>query len=175
MAKSKRSKQNEQSEQEKKSEQGEQAQAPSAGEASKQEEPKIIVDDDWKSQAQAEKEKLAEQVEKGEPEAGEAAAEGQPAPRQIPPASFSALVTTLGTQIFLSLGGVEDPKTKQRYVDLDLAKHQIDILVVLEEKTAGNLTDQEKKLLDQVLYETRMQYVNVAQHATRVEPPKNAQ
>ena len=125
-------------------------------------------------EAQVEKEKLAEQAEKGEPEGGEATGEGRTEPRQIPPASFSTLVTTLATQIFLSLGGMEDPKTKQRYVDLDLAKHQIDILVVLEEKTAGNLTDEEKKLLDQVLYETRMQYVNIAQHATRAEPPKNA-
>ena len=63
---------------------------------------------------------------------------------------------------------MEDPKTKRRYVDLDLAKHHIDILGLLEEKTKGNLTDEEKKLLDQALYEVRMQYVQIAQRATRM-------
>ena len=47
-------------------------------------------------------------------------------------------------------------------VNLDMAKHHIDTLGVLEEKTAGNLTEDEKKLLDSALYETRMRYVSVA-------------
>ncbi len=133
------------------------------------EEPKIIVDDDWKTQAQAEKEKLAEEIES---EGAKGAASGEPGgpeggPREIPPASFTTLVSSLMTQILFALGGMEDPKTKKRYVDLDLAKHHIDTLTVLENKTAGNLTDDEKKLLDRVLYETRMQYVEIAQ---RVAP-----
>ncbi len=139
------------------------------GEKNQQEEPKIIVDDDWKAQAQAEKEKLAEQVEKE-------ATEGKPGearPRELPPAGLSTLITTLVTQVYMELGGLEDPKTKRRYVDLDLAKHHIDMLVVIDEKTKGNLSDEEKKLLDQALYETRMQYVQIAQHATRVEAPKD--
>jgi len=136
---------------------------PDNEEKKQDENPKIIVDDDWKAQAQAEKEKLAEQVEKG------AAEQGKPqGPRELPPASFSTLISSLVTQVIFSLGGVEDPKTKRRYVDLDLAKHHIDMLAVVEEKTRGNLDDEEKKLLDQALYETRMQYVQVAQAATRV-------
>jgi hypothetical protein len=47
-------------------------------------------------------------------------------------------------------------------VNLDMAKHQIDTLGVLEEKTANNLTPDEKRLLDAALYETRMRYVSVA-------------
>jgi hypothetical protein len=43
-----------------------------------------------------------------------------------------------------------------------MAKHQIDILGILEEKTRGNLTPEEKQLLDTALYETRMRYVSVA-------------
>ena len=139
------------------------------GEKNQQEEPKIIVDDDWKAQAQAEKEKLSEQVQKE-------AAEGKPAearPRELPPAGIPTLISTLVTQVYLELGGLEDPKTKRRYVDLDLAKHHIDMLAVIEEKTKGNLSDEEKKLLDQALYETRMQYVHIAQHATRVEVPED--
>lgn len=121
--------------------------------------PKIIVDDDWKTQAQAEKEKLADDVESGV-QAG--AGKGQ-ARRELPPASFTTLVNSLAAQVVFALGGVEDPRTKKRYVDLDLAKHHIDTLAVLEEKTKGNLTDEEVKLLDQAIYETRMQYVQIAQ------------
>jgi len=138
------------------------------------EKPKIIIDDDWKTQAQAEKERLAKEVEQkpsaGAPGVGpgEAGAGAEGEPREIPPASFSTLVSFLATQILMSLGGYQDPQTKRRYVDLDLAKHYIDTLAMLEEKTKGNLTEEEKKLLDQVLYETRMQYVQIAQRVTQV-------
>ena len=138
-----------------------------------QEKPKIIVDDDWKAQAQAEKQKLDEEI-KAKQEAGEAApgapgAEGQP--RRLPPASFGTLVNSLGTQALLALGGYEDRKTKRRLVDMDLAKHQIDTLAMLEEKTKGNLTDEEKQLLDGVLYQARMQFVEFAQRISQVAPP----
>ena len=129
-----------------------------------QDEPKIIVDDDWKAQARAEKEKLAAEAESSADVApGEAGGPG--GPRDLPPASIETLMNSMATQVLMALGGYEDPQTKRRYVDLDLAKHFIDTLTVLEEKTKGNLTDDEKKLLDQRLYETRMQYVQVAQVA----------
>jgi hypothetical protein len=122
----------------------------------KEDKPKIIVDDDWKVQAQKEKEKLAQQAEtKGEAEAGES--------RELPPASFTTLVGSLVTQIYMALGGYEDPRTRKRYVDLALAKHHVDMLSVLEEKTKGNLSEEEKKFLDHALYETRLQYVQMAQ------------
>lgn len=144
------------------------------------EKPKIIVDSDWKAQAQAEKEKLAREVEAKQakqaqqaqaPGGGAAgpggAGAGAQAPRELPPPSFGTLVTNLATQILYALGGYEDPRTKRRYVDLDLAKHQLDCLAILEEKTKGNLTEDEKKILDQALYECRMQYVQIAQRVIR--------
>jgi hypothetical protein len=132
----------------------------------KQDKPKIIVDDDWKAQAQAEKEKLAEEVEKKEGQMPGGPAAGR-RPRELPPASFAALVNSIAGQVYMSLGGLVDRKTGRRLVDLDLAKFHIDSLAVLEEKTRGNLTDEEKKLLDQVLYETRIQYVQMAQQSAR--------
>ena len=129
------------------------------------EEPKIIVDDDWKAQAQAEKEKLSQDAEAGKQGEGAAAGEGAGRPRELPPADFAVLVSSLVSQIFFALGAVEDPQTKKRYLDLGLAKHHIDMLAVLEEKTQGNLSDEEKKLLDRAIYETRIQYVNMAQRA----------
>ena len=131
--------------------------------ADKDEKPKIISDDDWKRQAQAEKEKLAHEAESGAAEGG-SAGEG----REIPPASFATLVGSIVTQVFMALGGYEDPQTRRRYVDLELAKHYIDTFNVLEEKTRGNLTDEEKKLLDRSLYEARMQYVQIAQAAVKI-------
>ena len=125
-----------------------------------QEKPKIIVDDDWKAQAEAEKERLGKQAQPA-PAGAEGAAAG--GPEELPEASFTTLVGSLVTQVYLALGGMEDPKTKKRYVDLDLAKFHIDTLTMLEEKTRGNLSEQEKKLLDQAVYETRMHYVQIAQ------------
>jgi len=156
--------------------------------------PKIIVDDDWKAQARAEKERLAREVEQKQqaaaaaaaaPSAGPAAtAGGAGAPtreaaaakagqqaRQLPAASFAQHVNSLVTQAFMAMGGMEDPRTKRRYVDLDLAKYHIDTLVVLEEKTKGNLTDDEKRLLDQGLYECRMQFVHMAQSMADMAAP----
>ncbi len=136
------------------------------------EEPKIIVDDDWKAQARAEKEKLAKEVE-SEGGAAPAAARGERGPRELPEASFSTLVNSIITQTFMAMGAMQD-RSGRRYVDLEVAKHHIDTLVVLDEKTKGNLTDEEKKLLDQGLYECRMQYVNIAQRVSAMPSPGGA-
>lgn len=126
-------------------------------EEKKSDKPKIIVDEDWKAQAEADKQHLAEQ-EQGMDEEG---AEGQG--HEMPSPNFSTLVSGLVSQILFATGGIQDPRTGKRYMDLALAKHHIDTLTMLEEKTRGNLTEEEKKLLDQALYEVRMLYVRVAQ------------
>jgi len=118
--------------------------------------PKIIVDDDWKAQARAEKEKLAEELKEEGPA-------GQEEPRELPPASFETLLSSMATQAMFVLGMIRDPRSGQRYVDLDLAKHHIDSLAVLDEKTKGNLDPQEKMMLDQTLHELRMHYVQLSQ------------
>lgn len=136
--------------------------------------PKIIVDDDWKAEAQAEKQRLAEEAEKkksasptGEDKPGEQDAQGQ---REIPPAGFSSLVNTIAMQTMMALGGVEDPETKKRYVDLGVAKYHIDTLAMLQEKTEGHLSDDEKKLLDRALYDLRTGFVQLSQHVQSQAP-----
>ena len=129
-----------------------------------QEKPKITVDDDWKAQARAEKERLAEQADKqpaGAPGAGPAGAAGH----ELPPADFVGLVGLLHSQALFALGAVADPRTNQPFLDLDLAKHHIDLLAMLEEKTRGNLTEDEEQALDRALYDARMRYVQAAQGA----------
>lgn len=122
-----------------------------------QEQPKIIVDTDWKSQAQAEKERLAaaEQARKA-PQPGEPGAEGQPAP------TFEELIRMLATQALLYLGAFPDPESGRRMVALELAQFNIELLVMLEEKTRGNLAEPEHKFLTQMIHELRMQFVEIA-------------
>jgi hypothetical protein len=79
----------------------------------------------------------------------------------MPTASFTTLVNSIVTQALLYLGELA-PQGQEPMLNLDLAKHQIDTLGVLEEKTRGNLTDEELHALDSAMYEVRMRYVNVA-------------
>lgn len=139
--------------------------------------PSLHIDTDWKKQAQEEKRKLAEQEAAKKAQstapsaapsvgatAGPGAAAGQ-APgrgrhaRELPPASMSTLIQSLMTQALYYLGELGGGG---EMLNLDMAKHQIDTLGVLEEKTKGNLDPAEQKLLDTALYETRMRYVAVA-------------
>jgi hypothetical protein len=79
----------------------------------------------------------------------------------MPEASFAALVQSVVTQALFYLGDLA-VRGGEPVVNLDMAKHHIDILGILEQKTANNLTEDERRLLDSALYETRMRYVNVA-------------
>jgi len=121
------------------------------------ESPKIHVDSDWKAQAQAEKEKLVEQAKATEEKGPAAASAGG-----LPPASFEALVSTMATQALFAMGAIPDPRTGQRMQHLDLARHHIDMLGVLEEKTKGNLTEEESKMLSGTTYELRSRYIQAS-------------
>lgn len=124
---------------------------------SDQDPPKIIVDDDWKSAAQAEKQRLASEEATKKEEAGDAQAGGS-LPEQ---ASFDDLLRLMATQALMYMGAFPDPQTGQAMVALDVAKLHIDMLGVLDEKTKGNLSDDESKALTGILTELRMQFVEV--------------
>ena len=124
----------------------------------KDKEPKLHIDDDWKAQAQAEKEKLSKEEES----AAKPAPEPQTDRGPIPPANFTLLVISLVSQARICLADMENPLTKKKQLDLEAAKHHIDLLEMLDLKTKGNLSDQEKELLDSVLYELRMRYVQLS-------------
>ena len=126
-----------------------------------EEDKKVVSDEDWKKEAQKAKEKLTD-AGQGKAEGGQAAA-AQVGP--IPEASFTTLVNSLVVQILYSLGRIGDPNdsSKKPPVNLDLAKHHIDVLGVLQDKTKGNLSEDEEKSLAVALHEMRMQYVAAAQ------------
>lgn len=80
----------------------------------------------------------------------------------LPPVSFSAFVIGLAQSALVHLGEVEDPITGQKDVDPATARHTIDLLGMLAEKTAGNLDEQEQKLLGSLLDEVRSKFVTVS-------------
>ncbi|MGA0162986.1 MAG: DUF1844 domain-containing protein [Bdellovibrionota bacterium] len=76
-----------------------------------------------------------------------------------PSINFETFILSLGTATFVALGELENPVTKKKELDLASAKHNIDILDILESKTKGNLTEREEALMKEVLYEVRLRYV----------------
>jgi hypothetical protein len=111
------------------------------------EEKKIIVDDDWKAEARKEKERLAQETAQQEP---------------LPDPNFAEVINMIAIQAMVGFGGMAGPGGERIPPNLDIAKHYVDMLQVLEDKTKGNLTDDEKNLLDQVIYEVRMRYIQSA-------------
>ena len=121
-----------------------------------EQEPKIQIDSDWKAEAQAEKARLAREAE---------ASEGQPDRRsvgELPPADFQTLIGTLASQAVVGLGAVRDPKTGGVVVDLPAARFAIDLLAVVDEKTKGNLSEQESQELTRALTELRARFVQIS-------------
>jgi hypothetical protein len=151
-----------------------------------EEKPGLHIDTDWKKQAQEEKKKLAEEEAKrrsasaggavapvgvvpgaataapaGAPAAGRQGRGGRREERELPPASIMMVVQSLVTQVLLYLGEVM-ARGMQPTLDLDMAKHNLDLLGILEEKTKGNLTPEENQYMEAALYEARMRFISVA-------------
>ncbi len=78
------------------------------------------------------------------------------------PASFVNFLMSIASNAASALGMMEHPVTHQREVDLQLGKHWIDVLGMLQTKTHGNLTKQENQLMEGLLSDLRMQYVSLA-------------
>lgn len=106
------------------------------------EEEKKRVDESWKQAVEKEKENLKK--------------EGKSLP---PEADFNFFVTTLALQASIALGSIANPVTKKKEEDPSQAKFLIDTLGMLKEKTNNNLSEEEARLLENILYELRMQYV----------------
>jgi hypothetical protein len=135
--------------------------------------PSLHIDSDWKKQAQEEKRRLAEEEQK------KAAAAAPPPPaaatnpgtpgraargrgqREIPPAGIPTLVSQLLTQTLMYLGEVA-AMGGEPILNFDMARHQVDTLAVLDQKTRGNLTEDEQRVLDTALYEAQTRFIAVA-------------
>ncbi len=91
------------------------------------------------------------------------APELQPEPEDVEPerTMFNEFLMGIASSAFIYLGLVEHPATGRRQVDMTAAKESIDMLVMLREKTKGNLTHGEEKFFDDLLSDLKMQYVSM--------------
>jgi len=128
------------------------------------EEKKIIIDEDWKAQVEAEKEEAHRQTE-GEDQAEPSGSEPQPEMPSgpLPPPTLDFVVSSFAMQAMVSLGMMANPLTQKSEVQLDQAKHFIDTIAMLQEKTEGNRTPEESAMFDNILHELRMSFVAVGQ------------
>lgn len=123
-------------------------------------EKKIIIDEDWKSQIEAEREAVRKEEEAKKSAAPEPSPE---ADRPLPPPNLTYLASSLYLQGMIALGLLPNPVSDNPEVQINLAKHSIDMLQVLYEKTEGNRSAEETEELDTMLHELRMAYVSVQQ------------
>ena len=117
--------------------------------------PKLHIDADWKAEAQAEKERLSQKEKTRE-------AEGKAGSHELPEASFATLVDSLAYQALSGLGIFADKASGGVVIDLPGAKFSIDLLQIVEKKTEGNLSDDEKQHLTQVIGELQNRFVQIA-------------
>jgi CBS domain containing-hemolysin-like protein len=80
----------------------------------------------------------------------------------MPAITFASFVLSLNTSALYHMGELSHPETGQRLVDRELAKHTIDTLMMLADKTKGNLEPDENELLTRVLYELKMRFVKLS-------------
>ncbi len=86
--------------------------------------------------------------------------------------NFTAFVVSLATTAAIHLGDLADPQTGERLEpNLEGAAQMIEILSLLDEKTRGNLTAEERQVLEQVLYELRMRFVEASGQTSRIIQP----
>jgi hypothetical protein len=96
---------------------------------------------------------------KAQDEAAESSREQDRGP--LPPVEFSGLILSLSHAAMMHLGQIPDPNTGQPRMDKELARHTIDTIGMLKDKTEGNLTPDEQRLIDHALTELRLAYVRL--------------
>lgn len=102
-----------------------------------------------------------EEEKKKEPQKEEAPKEKTETP-PLPEVNFNSLIFSLSSSALLHIGEIGDPNTGEKKKDLPMAKHAIDTVAMLKEKTEGNLTEEEVKFIDMILTDLRWRYVKAA-------------
>ncbi len=127
------------------------------------------VDESWKEQAEREKQHVGESSAASGSSSvaqGQGVAQGPDAPQashagadEIPQARFDLFVSRLAVEALIALGDMPHPVTRKTSVNVRQAKYLIDLLGILDEKTKGNVSVDEERLLKDALYQLRMRYL----------------
>ena len=130
------------------------------------EEQKLQIDESWKSQVDREKASLRSQEEAGTnqvPANDEPPADAEVGKREgegdLPPASLMILISSLASQAMAAMGEIPGEDGKPFPVNLKFARHFIDLIAVLEDKTRNNLTSDEASFLSGTLHHLRLHFV----------------
>ena len=116
--------------------------------------PAIQIDNDWKAEAQAEKERLSAAEQKVEEKAEQS---------KLPEPNFRGLLGILASQALMGLGMHQDPSGKGVMVDLEGSKFAIDLLEMVNTKTEGNLSEEESTEIKQLITELQNRFVQIAE------------
>jgi hypothetical protein len=110
------------------------------------------------------KDKAAEERSEAKERPGDEKARQEQAAQTLPlpEVNFNSLIFSLSSSALFHLGEIADPQTGEKKKDLPLAKHAIDTISMLEEKTKGNLTEEEARFIENVLTDLRWRYVKAA-------------
>jgi len=127
------------------------------------------VDESWKEEASQEKDKLTSSAKAGQPE-DTADHEHKEHAVEV---NFLNYVTSLGFQAMIFMGEIPNPVSNKTEKNLDQSKFLIDTLVMLKDKTEGNLNDQEKQFLENTIYELQLRFVQVSQGGNIPEGGEN--
>lgn len=130
-------------------------------------EKKLEIDEGWKSQVEREKDALRNKSTDGESESlnpqahavTEDSPDGESESRDLPPASLIMLISSLASQAMASMGLLPGDDGKPLPKNLKFARHFIDLIAVVEDKTRNNLTNDEASFLKSTLLHLRMQFV----------------
>ncbi len=117
-----------------------------------------VTDKRISARSEEEKKKADEEkIKKKIKEAGDLKEAQSSKPPEI---DFTSFILSLCTSALIQLGGIPDPISNKPAKDLQAAKQPIDILTIIQQKTKGNLTAEEQKLMDNAMYDLRMHYIN---------------
>lgn len=109
------------------------------------------------------KEKKPEEEAKEKEEKREEPQQAEAERGPLPEVNFNSLIFSLSSSALLHFGEIADPHTGEKKKDIALAKHSIDMIAMLREKSKGNLTEEEEKFLDSILTDLRWRYVKATE------------
>jgi hypothetical protein len=120
------------------------------------------VDESWKDKVNVEKTQKNPEAKENLKTPETANPQSDEQDYEMPPVDFNLFISSLGMQALMGLGEIENPISNKKEKSLPQAKYLIDTLAMVQEKTKNNLSAQESDMLEQMLFQLRMKYVELS-------------